>query len=198
VLRAGLILGAIAALLALWAPRRLVERRYVDSIVDIADAPHAPVGIVFGAGLRRDGGPTTVLYDRVAAAAQLFSEGKVDSLLLSGHETLEGYSEPQAMRAVAESLGVPPEAIVTDGLGTRTFTTCERAISIFGIERALLITQDYHLPRALAICDGLGIDAVGVSADLRPYSPRALQYWETREIPATLVALVEIFFARFT
>ncbi len=148
------MLGAIAALLALWAPKRIVERRFVDSIVDIADAPHAPVGIVFGAGLRRDGGPTTVLYDRVAAAARLFSEGKVDSLLLSGYETLEGYSEPSAMREVAESLGVPSEAIVTDGLGTRTFTTCERAISTFGIERALLITQDYHLPRALAICDG--------------------------------------------
>lgn len=191
-------MGAIAALLALWAPKRIVERRFVDSIVDIADAPHAPVGIVFGAGLRRDGGPTTVLYDRVAAAAQLFSEGKVDSLLLSGYETLEGYSEPSAMREVAESLGVPSEAIVTDGLGTRTFTTCERAISTFGIEQALLITQDYHLPRALAICDGLGIDAVGVSADLRPYSPRALQYWETREILATLVALVEIFIARLT
>ncbi len=189
-------MGAIVALLALWAPKRIVERRFVDSIVDIADAPQAPVGIVFGAGLRRDGGPTTVLYDRVAAAAQLFSEGKVDSLLLSGYETVEGYSEPSAMREVAESLGVPSEAIVTDGLGTRTFTTCERAISTFGIKRALLITQDYHLPRALAICEGLGIDAVGVSADLRPYSPRALQYWETREIPATLVALVEIFISR--
>ena len=189
-------MGAIVALLALWAPKRIVERRFVDSIVDIADAPQAPVGIVFGAGLRRDGGPTTVLYDRVAAAARLFSEGKVDSLLLSGYETVEGYSEPSAMREVAESLGVPSEAIVTDGLGTRTFTTCERAISTFGIKQALLITQDYHLPRALAICEGLGIDAVGVSADLRPYSPRALQYWETREIPATLVALVEIFISR--
>ena len=189
-------MGAIVALLALWAPKRIVERRFVDSIVDIADAPQAPVGIVFGAGLRRDGGPTTVLYDRVAAAAQLFSEGKVDSLLLSGYETVEGYNEPSAMRKVAESLGVPSEAIVTDGLGTRTFTTCERAISTFGIKQALLITQDYHLPRALAICEGLGIDAVGVSADLRPYSPRALQYWETREIPATLVALVEIFISR--
>ena len=197
-LRGGLILGAIAALLALWAPRRLVERRFASSMVDIANAPHAAVGIVFGAGLRRDGGPTTVLYDRVAAAAQLYSEGKVDSLLMSGHETADGYSEPRAMRALAESLGVPAEAIVTDGLGTRTFTTCERAISTFGIDQALLITQDYHLPRALAICDGRGMDAVGVSADLRPYSPRALQWWETREVPATLVALVEIFFAGLT
>ncbi len=165
-------------------------------MVDIADAPHAPVGIVFGAGLRRDGGPTTILYDRVAAAAHLYSNGKIDSLLMSGYETEDGYSEPQAMRDLAESLGVPPEAIVTDGLGTRTFTTCERAISTFGIGQALLITQDYHLPRALVICDGLGIDAVGVSADLRPYNPRALQYWETREIPATLVALVELLIAR--
>ena len=88
--------------------------------------------------------------------------------------------------------GVAVEASQTDGLGTRKLTTCERALSTFGIGRALLITQNYHLPRALAICAGLGMDAVGVSADLRPYNPRAIQYWETREIPATLVALVEI------
>lgn len=193
--RAGLILGVALAFIALWAPRRLVERRFASSIVDIPEAPHAPVGIVFGAGLRRDGSPTTVLYDRVAAAAQLFHEGKVDALLMSGHETMEGYSEPRAMRNLAESLGVPGEAIVTDGLGSRTFTSCERALYVYGIDRALLITQTYHLPRAMVICDGLGIDAVGVSSDLRPYSPRALQFWETREIPATLVALVEVFFA---
>ena len=190
-----LLLGAIVAFLAFWAPRRLVERRFASSIVDVAEAPHAPVGIVFGAGLRRDGGPTTILYDRVSAAAQLYVDGKVDALLMSGHETAGGYSEPQAMRKLAESLGVPAEAIVTDGLGTRTFKTCERASSTYGIGQALLITQNYHLPRALATCEGLGIEAVGVSADLRPYSPRALQYWETREIPATLVALVEIFIA---
>ena len=197
-LRGGLILGALAALLVLWAPRRLVERRFASSIVDVPAAPHAPVGIVFGAGVRRNGEPTTVLYDRVAAAAQLFADGKVDALLMSGHETEDGYSEPQAMRRLAESLGVPADAIVTDGLGTRTFMTCERAISTYGIKKALLVTQDYHLPRALAICEGLGIEAVGVSADLRPYSPRALQYWETREIPATLIALVELLIAGLT
>jgi len=192
VFRGGLILAALVAFLALWAPRRLVERRFADSIVEIPEAPHAPVGIVFGAGLLRNGTPTTILYDRVAAASQLYSDGKIDELLMSGHETDEGYSEPQAMRILAESLGVPTGAIQTDGLGARTFTTCERALSTFGIRKALLITQNYHLPRALAICHGLGMEAVGVSADLRPYNPRALQYWEIREIPATLVALVEI------
>ena len=145
----------------------------------------------FGAGLRRDGAPTSVLYDRVAAAAQLYAAGKVDVLLMSGHETEEGHSEPGAM----QTLGVPSIDIVTDGMGTRTFTTCERALSVYGVDSTLLITQSYHLPRALATCAGLGIEAQGVSADLRPYSPRALQYWETREIPATLVALIEILFA---
>lgn len=190
--RGGLIFAALIAFLALWAPRRLVERRFAGSIVTVPQAPHAPVGIVFGAGLLRDGRPTTILYDRVAAAAQVYADGKVDELLMSGHETTEGYSEPQAMRTLAESLGVPAGAIQTDGLGARTFTTCQRALSTFGIRQALLITQNYHLPRALAICEGLGIEAVGVSADLRPYNPRAVQYWEFREIPATLVALVEI------
>lgn len=193
--RIGLLLSVSIAFLALWAPRRLVERRYASSIFEVSDAPHAPVGIVFGAGLRRNGAPTTVLYDRVAAAAQLYSEGKVDALLMSGHETDHGYSEPGAMQSLAESLGVPADAIVLDGQGTRTFTTCQRALSTFGIEHAALITQTYHLPRALATCEGLGIEAVGVSADQRPYSPRALQYWETREIPATLVALIEILIA---
>ncbi|MFQ5943350.1 MAG: vancomycin high temperature exclusion protein [Anaerolineales bacterium] len=195
-LRIGLVFGAIVAFLTLWAPRRLVERRFADSIVEFSEAPLAPVGIVFGAGLRRDGQPTAVLYDRVATAAQLYADGKVDALLMSGHETSEGYSEPRAMRILAESLGVPEDAIITDGLGSRTFTTCERAILTYGISQALLITQNYHLPRALATCEGLGIEAVGVSADRRPYSPRALQYWETRELPATLVALLEIFFTR--
>ena len=119
--RGGLLLGALLAFVALWAPRRIVERRFAGSIVDLPDAPHAPVGIVFGAGLRRDGAPTTVLYDRVATASQLYKDGKVDVLLMSGHETDEGYSEPQAMRDLAESLGVPSESIVT----SRTFCVFE-------------------------------------------------------------------------
>lgn len=177
--------------LALWAPRRWVERRYANNIFELPDAPEAPVGIVFGAGLRRNGAPTTVLYDRVATAVQLYADGKVEALLMSGYQSQRGYDEPKAMTQLAESLGMPAEAIVTDGSGTRTFTTCERAVGAFGIKHALLVSQTYHLPRALAICDGLGMQASGVAADRRHYNPRVLQYWETREIPATLVALVE-------
>ena len=195
-IRAGLLFGALFTLLALWIPRRWTELRFADRIFEASEAPQAPIGIVFGAGLRRNGSPTTILYDRVATAAQLFSDGKVEALLMSGHQTINGYDEPKAMRDLAVDLGVPAEAIVMDGGGSRTFTTCERALDTFGIEEALLVTQNYHLPRALAICEGIGLNSVGVSADLRQYSPRAVRFWEMREIPATLIALIETALAR--
>jgi len=197
VLRRGLTLeivfaiSAILAVVALWAPKHWVEWRYGDAILLPAQAPNAPVAIVFGAGLRRDGTPTAVLYDRVATGVQLFHEGKIAQLLMSGSRFSDRHDEPAAMKDLAISLGVPAEAILTDAGGTRTLTTCQRAISVFGIERALLVSQSYHLPRALATCDGLGLQATGISADLRAYSPRAIRFWETREIPATLVALLE-------
>ena len=186
-----LLVVAAVAVVTLWAPKQWVEWRYGDAILLPAQAPKAPVAIIFGAGLRRDGTPTAVLYDRVATGAQLFREGKIRQLLMSGSRFPDRYDEPAAMKGLAISLGVPEEAILTDAGGTRTLVTCQRAISVFKIERALLVSQSYHLPRALATCNGLGMQATGVSADLRAYSPRSLRFWETREIPATLVALLE-------
>jgi vancomycin permeability regulator SanA len=194
VFRGGLILGAVLALLALWAPRRIVERRFAGRIYTAEDAPSAPVAVVFGAGLRRDGRPTAVLYDRVAAAVQLYRAGKVEQLLMSGTRSSESYDEPAAMRDLAIELGVPGQAIQVDGQGTRTFASCERAAETFGYGQALLVSQRYHLPRALATCEALGIQADGVSADLRPYNPRVYRYWETREVLATTVALLETLF----
>lgn len=194
--RRGLLLGAIAALIALWVPTWYIERRFASSVHSPEEAPVAAVAIVFGAGLRRDGRPTIVLYDRVATAVQLFQDGKVPRLLMSGTQAGPSYDEPGAMRALAIELGVPAEAIDLDPGGTRTFSTCQRARESYPGAAMLLVTQGYHLPRALAICAGLGLQASGVLADLRPYSPRAYRFWETREIPATTVALVEVALAR--
>jgi len=185
-----LLLGFLAAG-ALWGSKQWVYRRYAAAILLPAEAPNAPIAIVFGAGLRRNGTPTPVLYDRVATAVQLYQAGKVAELLMSGSSVSEAYDEPAAMKELAISLGVPAQAVLTDSGGTRTLTTCLRAMTEFGIDQALLVSQSYHLPRALATCDSLGLEAVGISADLRPYHPRAIRIWETREIPATLVALVE-------
>ena len=178
--------GAVALAL----PRWLLGLRAAGRILDPNQAPAAQVAIVFGAGLRRDGTPTLVLADRVAVAAKLYQQGKVRSILLTG-STRDGRSEPRAMRALALRLGVPESAISIDEGGTRTYESCARAKRVFGVQHALLVTQRFHLPRALALCDSLGIEAWGVSADLHAYSASLQLLWELREVPASLVAFWE-------
>lgn len=190
-LRVAAVLGFILVLLA--APRLAVVARYGRMILAPQDAPPRPVAIVFGAGLRRDGCPTSVLADRVAAAAALYLSGMVERLLVSGSQGSRYGDEALAMRQLAVELGVPESAILVDSQGHRTYETCERARQVYGIRAAALVTQRYHLPRALAICRGLGIEADGVAADLHPYSARSLAYWRLREVPATLVALWETY-----
>jgi SanA protein len=184
-----LILLTLAALLLI--PRLLVQINVASQIVNLDKAPKERVAIVFGAGLNRDGFPTPVLQDRVSAAAALYLAGKVEKLLLSGDNRTLDYNEPGAMKQFALNLGVPEKDIVLDYAGRRTYDTCFRALHIFGVNQALLVTQSFHLPRALLICNALGIKSVGVSADMRQYHFSSLFYWQLREIPATLVALWE-------
>lgn len=183
-------LGAlVAAVLAL--PRWLLTRRYARDILPAATAPPRPVAIVFGAGLRWDGTPTLVLADRVTRAVELYHQGRVGTLLLSGSAQGAGRSEPLAMRDLAVRLGVKPADIWVDTGGTRTYETCLRARDVFGVTGALLVTQRFHLPRALSACRTLGIDAIGVPADLHTYSTRSKLFWELREVPASWVSLLE-------
>lgn len=154
--------------------------------------PSTPVAIVFGAGLWRDGTPTTVLRDRIATAAELYFAGKVQKILMSGDNRYLDYNEPGAMREFALSLGVPEEALVLDYAGRRTYDTCYRAKAIFGLDKAILVTQGFHLPRALYTCNALGLKAIGVPSDRHEYTKRSLVYWNVRELPATLAALLEV------
>ncbi|MGA9532313.1 MAG: ElyC/SanA/YdcF family protein [Anaerolineales bacterium] len=181
------------ALLVLAIPRWWINWHFADRIHTLNALPdgHWDVAIVFGAGLRWDSEPTAVLADRVATAVRLREMGRVDRLMMSGTER-GGYDEPAAMARLASSLGVPADAILLDGQGTRTIETCRRARSEIGLQRALLVSQTYHLPRALAICSAFGMDVDAVSADLRPY--RAERLWTLREIPATWAALLEAHF----
>ena len=133
---------------------------------------------------------------RVATAAELYFNKKVQKLLMSGDNQYADYNEPGAMREYALKLGVPDEDIVLDYAGRRTYDTCYRAKAIFGLDNAILVTQSFHLPRAIYTCNHLGLQAIGVAADLREYRPRSLFYWNLRELPATVVALWEVHFAR--
>lgn len=184
--------GLGIAVLTLGGLRLFITSKYQANIFAPADAPQERVAVVFGAGLLRNGQPTPVLYDRVAAAAELYHLGKVDKLLLSGDNRFVSYNEPGAMRKTALALGVPESALVLDYAGRSTYDTCYRAKAIFGLTRAILVTQDFHLPRALFICEALGMQVAGVSADRRDYHASSLAWWNLRETVATANAWVEV------
>jgi vancomycin permeability regulator SanA len=188
-----ILLGALViGVLVLVLPRLVTAIHASSRIKDISAIAEKPVAIVFGAGLWYDGSPTPVLRDRVRAAADLYFSGKVEKLLMSG-TTFGTYNEPRAMRNFAQELGIPNEAIVQDYGGWRTYDTCYRALHIFGVKEAILVTQNFHLARALYLCNKLGVESEGFSADLRDYRRRSQIWWNLREIPATFMALWEVY-----
>jgi SanA protein len=174
----------VAALAASWA---IVGGD--PCIIDVAEAPACPVAIVPGAGVWPSG-PSPVLEDRLATALELRRAGRVRKLLLSGDHGRRGYDEPGAMAAWLERRGVPPEDLFLDHAGFDTRDTLARARLVFGVERALVVSQEFHLPRALWLARELGIDAVGVRADRRVYDLRS--WYLAREAGARLKAAVEV------
>jgi SanA protein len=181
----------IAGVLLFGLPWLFLKLYSDPHIFSSAQAPAKRVAIVFGAGLQWDGTPSPVLKDRVATAAELYFSGKVEKLLMSGDNRFLDYNEPGAMLNYAIELGVPRDAIVLDYAGRRTYDTCYRARAIFGVTDALLVTQAFHLPRAVFTCASLGLPAEGVVADRRRYIMTA----NIREIPADLVALWDVWIA---
>ena len=188
----GLILVFLVLLLFVGIGPRTLTRLYASSrLYDSGNSPTGTVAIVFGAGLYRDGSPTPVLRDRVATAVDLYLNGKVEKLLMSGNVS-RGHNEPGAMRTYALGLGIPDQDIILDDEGLRTYDTCYRARDIYGLDSAILVTQAFHLPRAIYTCNLLGISAIGVPADLRQYRRVSQTFWNLRETVATVVALWEI------
>jgi SanA protein len=159
----------------------------------VDSASPKPAAIVFGAGLYPDGSPMPALEDRILYAANLYKAGKVRIILMSGDRRSDAYDEPAAMQAYAVKLGVPEKAIVKDNAGFRTYDTCYRAKNIFHLDSAILVTTDYHLPRALFLCNSLGVDSTGVASGWGS-SVRGPYYYLgiIREIPATYTAFKEI------
>ena len=158
-----------------WDVRREGRPIYADP----ASAPNLSVAIVFGAGYGKKG-PSAMLYDRVATGVRLYQLGKVRKLLMTGDNGRANYNEPAIMRKTALALGVPDRDIVQDFAGFRTYDSLYRARDIFGIRSAILVTQSYHLPRALFTARALGMETIGVAAD-RGYYPG--QVWrDLREI----------------
>lgn len=187
---------AALGLLTLIVPRLITTAHSMSRIHNVANAPQERAAIVFGAGLTRSGRPSPILRDRVQTAANLYFTGKVEKLLMSGGEWSYARSEPESMREYAISLGVPAEAIILDHGGQRTYDTCYRAKAVFGLDSALLVTQRFHLPRALFVCNALGLKAEGVEAANRRFWPVMSFIWNVREQFATVAALVDVYVSR--
>ena len=180
--------GAAFPLVLRWS----VDLRYKRRIHGIEGVPPRRVAIVFGAGITPDGRPMAALADRVRTAVELYDAGKVEKLLMTGDNRFVDYNEPESMRQYALAHGVPDNDIVLDYAGRRTYDSCYRAGYIFGVESAILVTQHFHLDRALYTCDKLGIDAVGVAADRRSYA--AIRFWWVRELAAVTMAWLDLNF----
>ncbi len=157
----------------------------------VADAPHAQVAIVPGALVKPDGSMSTMLADRVRRAEELWKAGKVERILVSGDHHTWAYDEPGTMRKALVRSGVPARAVFEDHAGFDTWETMVRARSIFGVRRALLVTQGFHMPRALFLADAAGIDATGVTSDLHPYGAQGRKS-DVREVLSRVKAVADV------
>ncbi|MFC9944214.1 SanA/YdcF family protein [Streptomyces pratensis] len=156
-----------------------------------ADAPAQQVAVVFGAGLR-EGRPSPYLAHRLDAAAELYRAGKVRVVLVTGDNSRVEYDEPDAMRTYLTARGVPDGRIVSDYAGFDTWDSCVRAKRIFGVDRAVLVSQGFHIRRAIALCRSAGIDAYGVGVDA--VHDVTWYYGGAREVFAAGKALLDVVF----
>jgi vancomycin permeability regulator SanA len=132
-----------------------------------AAVPAAPVALVLGAQVYADGTPSAYLAARLDLAKRLLATGKVKAILLSGDHRSWDYDEPGSMEVYLLAHGVPARQIVLDYAGFDTYDSCARAKRIFGVRQAIVVTQSFHVGRAVALCRHLGVEATGALPKLQ-------------------------------
>ncbi|MEH1163776.1 ElyC/SanA/YdcF family protein [Micromonospora sp. CPCC 205539] len=190
VVGAVLLSGAVAASVA-WIRSGADGHLYSG-----ASVPDAPVALVLGTKVELDGTPSPFLAARLEIAQRLLASGKVRAILVSGDNRNADYNEPAAMLSWLVDRGVPVQKVVLDPAGFDTYDSCARAKRIFGVRRATVVTQSFHLPRAVALCRRLGIDANGVGDET---AQRYAQRWRVssaREYGACLKASLDLLSGR--
>ncbi|KUH35726.1 hypothetical protein ATE80_27530 [Streptomyces kanasensis] len=187
--RRRLVRGAVLACVLALAPATWLHTSTAGSLRTTADVPARDVAVVFGAGLWK-GRPTPYLAHRLDAAAELYRTGKVKVVLVTGDNGRVEYDEPDAMRAYLVEQGVPTTRVVSDHAGFDTWDSCVRAKRIFGVDRAVLVTQDFHIRRAVALCRAAGVDSYGVGVG----EPRDAVWYQgqVRELAAAGKAAADV------
>lgn len=160
----GILILTIEILIPMpWIYVRNVTSKFI--VTDPARLSLSEVGIVFGASVYRSGRPSPALASRLDGAIELYHTDKIKKLLMSGDNSQKTYNEVSSMKKYAISKNVPEEAILIDPLGTRTYETCLRSKNEFKFNRAILVTQSFHINRAVYTCRQLGIEAFGYAID---------------------------------
>lgn len=180
------------ALMGTVAAHQAVIRTSQPHIAALRDAPARPVVLVLGARVD-DGQPCDMLEDRLTAALELYRTRRGEKILLSGAHHRRNYDEVGVMRRWLEARGVPPVDIYLDHAGLRTFDSLVRAKEIFGVESALVVSQDFHVPRAVYVGREIGLDVVGVPAPPQyRYSRGVRARNEARERAARVAAWLDL------
>ncbi|MBW7954127.1 MAG: ElyC/SanA/YdcF family protein [Candidatus Dojkabacteria bacterium] len=191
VILAGLIFLAVPFTL-----RYMVLSSYTNYMYEIGDEiPPTRIAIVFGAGLSEYANqPSHILEDRILTAIDLYKAGVVQKIIMSGDNRFVDYNEPEVMINYAKARGVRDLDLQADFAGRRTFDTCLRAKDVFGVHEAILITQEFHLPRALYVCNSIGVKSIGVVADRRDY--QQIEYFRLRDTLALLLSFWDLYVIR--
>jgi len=163
-------------------------------IVSPENAPESRFALVLGAGLEKDGRPTDILSDRVETAIKLLDQNKTTSLVLSGSINPPNISEPESMRDLARSLGVDGSKLIFDKLGKTTFDSLINISRLAENEKVIVVSQRFHLPRALWLANSLRINAYGVTANIYKFSAFKIASWYLREFLALPVNILKIIF----
>lgn len=180
-----LILIVILGLCLLFGIDFYVRSSTKDRIIspeDVSSVSDADCLLVLGAGIRADGSPSPMLQDRLNTGIELYQNNAAPKLLMSGDHGRKKYNEVQTMKDIALDQGVPSEDVFMDHAGFSTYDSLYRARDVFQARKVIIVTQKYHLYRALYIARSLGLDAWGVSADTRRY--RGQSQRDFREILA--------------
>jgi SanA protein len=158
---------------------------------DPAKVPHAQAALVLGAQVKPDGTPSDMLADRISAAADLYRAGRVDKLLLSGDHSRANYDEVGTMRRALLADGIPPQDIFTDHAGFDTWDSAQRAKRVFGVSDAVVVTQRFHMARALYDARHSGLKVTGFAADRRDYG-HVMGKLKLREAAARMKAVGDV------
>jgi SanA protein len=185
---------AALAVLTLGALNVFVWKSGSARVTTLDEAPSADAIVVLGAGLFPSGAPSHVLHDRLDTALQLYRAGRAPRILVTGDHGRATYDEPRAMREWLEARGVPAHAIFMDHAGFDTYSSMARARRVFLVRRPIVVTQGFHLPRALYLAQAAGMQAAGVPSDARVYSGIAMMH--AREVLSRPKAWLDVLVGR--